>query len=99
LHSRSRSNGSTSQAVVSSPHDSILIWNPTSGPRRGRSRLADAAIAGLAIASPRAGELIRLRFFAGLTEVGAANALGISERTARREWTFARAWLFDALNE
>ena len=43
--------------------------------------------------------LLRLRFFAGLTEVAAAAAAGISERTARREWTFARAWLFDALNE
>jgi RNA polymerase sigma factor (TIGR02999 family) len=58
----------------------------------------DAAIEGLAMASPRAAELIRLRFFAGLTESAAAEAIGISERTARREWTFARAWLFDALN-
>jgi hypothetical protein len=30
--------------------------------------------------------------------VAAGDALGISERTARREWTFARAWLYDALN-
>lgn len=58
----------------------------------------DTAIARLAVASPRAAELVRLRFFAGLSEVAAASAIGISERTARRDWIFARAWLFDALN-
>jgi RNA polymerase sigma factor (TIGR02999 family) len=57
----------------------------------------DAAIEGLEAANPRAGALVRLRFFAGLREVAAADVLGISERTARREWTFARAWLYDAL--
>lgn len=59
----------------------------------------DAAIESLEAANPRAAGLVRLRFFAGLTEVAAAEVLGISERTARREWTFARAWLFDALNK
>jgi RNA polymerase sigma factor (TIGR02999 family) len=59
----------------------------------------DAAIAGLDTVNSRAAALIRLRFFAGLTEVAAAEALDISERTARREWTFARAWLYDALND
>ncbi|HEX5052447.1 MAG TPA: ECF-type sigma factor [Planctomycetota bacterium] len=58
----------------------------------------DAAIARLAVASPRSAELVRLRFFAGLSEAAAASALGISERTARRDWIFARAWLFEALN-
>lgn len=59
----------------------------------------DAAITGLETVNTRAAALVRLRFFAGLTEVAAADALGISERTARREWTFARAWLYDALND
>jgi RNA polymerase sigma factor (TIGR02999 family) len=58
----------------------------------------DAAIERLQAANARAAQLVRLRFFAGLTEVAAGDALGISERTARREWTFARAWLYDALN-
>ncbi len=57
----------------------------------------DSAIESLATVNPRAAGLVRLRFFAGLTEVAAAAALGISERTVRREWTFARAWLYDAL--
>ena len=37
---------------------------------------------------------IQLRFFAGMTNEEAALALGIPERTARRQWSFARAWLY-----
>src|SRR5262245_34400890 len=42
---------------------------------------------------PRMTELVKLRFFAGLTLEQTAEALGISLRTAKRDWTFARAWL------
>ena len=42
-------------------------------------------------------ELVKLRFFAGLTLDEAAAALGIARRTAYRYWAFARAWLYDAL--
>jgi RNA polymerase sigma factor (TIGR02999 family) len=44
-------------------------------------------------------ELVKLRFFAGLshTEIGAL--LGMSERTVRREWTLAKTWLFQSLSE
>src|SRR3954453_7792869 len=42
-------------------------------------------------------ELIKLRFFTGLTLDEAAAAMGIARRTANRYWAFARAWLFDAL--
>jgi RNA polymerase sigma factor (TIGR02999 family) len=45
-----------------------------------------------------AAELIKLRFFAGLPNVEAAELLGISERTAKRTWAYARAWLFEELN-
>jgi RNA polymerase sigma factor (TIGR02999 family) len=38
-------------------------------------------------------ELIKLRFFVGLSNVQAASALGLSERTAKRTWAYARAWL------
>jgi len=58
----------------------------------------DEAIAALEQVSRRAAELVRLRFFAGLEEVEAARTLEISERTARREWAFARAWLFRRLS-
>src|SRR5262245_6159261 len=42
-------------------------------------------------------ELVKLRFFTGLTLDEAAAAMGIARRTAHRYWAFARAWLFDAL--
>ena len=42
--------------------------------------------------------MIKLRFFAGLTNEEAGRAMGISERTAKRYWTFARAWLYRELN-
>jgi RNA polymerase sigma factor (TIGR02999 family) len=57
----------------------------------------DGALDRLAGAYPRPAELVKLRFFAGLSLDDAAKALGISTRTADREWMFARAWLRDAL--
>ena len=44
-------------------------------------------------------ELVKLRFFAGLTIEQAAAVLGVSPRTAHRYWVFARAWLHDALGQ
>ena len=43
-------------------------------------------------------DLVKLRFFAGLSVKDAAVALGISESTADRHWAYARAWLFEALS-
>ena len=48
---------------------------------------------------PEKAELVRLRYFLGLTEIEAAQTLGISRATASRYWTFARAWLLDFLSE
>jgi RNA polymerase sigma factor (TIGR02999 family) len=45
----------------------------------------------------QAGELVKLRFFAGLTGDKAAEVLGISARSADLLWSYARAWLFDKL--
>jgi len=42
----------------------------------------------------RKAELVKLRYFAGLTIEEAAEALGVSAPTAKRDWTYARAWLF-----
>jgi RNA polymerase sigma factor (TIGR02999 family) len=44
-------------------------------------------------------DVVKLRFFAGLTMDEAAAALGIAPRTAHRHWAFARAWLYDALRQ
>src|SRR5262245_38262444 len=57
----------------------------------------DAALAGLADADPQAAELVKLRFFAGLSIPQAAEALGISPRSADFLWAYARAWLLRTL--
>ncbi len=46
----------------------------------------------------RKAELVKLRFFAGLTNEQAARALKVSEPTVKRDWAYARAWLFRELN-
>lgn len=51
----------------------------------------------LAGESQRLAQVIECRFFAGYDEVDTAYALGISERTVRRDWTLARAWLYREL--
>jgi RNA polymerase sigma factor (TIGR02999 family) len=55
--------------------------------------LLDEALARLADARPRAAELVKLRFFAGLTLEEIAPLVALSPGTTRRLWTFARAWL------
>lgn len=57
----------------------------------------DRAICRLEDEDPQAGEVVRLRYFAGLSEEEVAKALALSERTVRRRWQFAKAWLFDAM--
>lgn len=51
----------------------------------------------LAAHDPEAAELIKLRFFVGLPNIEAAELLGIPERTAKRRWAYARAWLLEDL--
>ena len=53
----------------------------------------------LAAVDPTGAELIKLRFFAGLSNVEAAKALGLAERTAKRAWFYARAWLHEELTK
>ena len=57
----------------------------------------DEALGKLAREDPTCGELVKLRFFSGLTLAEAAEALGLARRTADRCWAFARSWLFDEL--
>ena len=52
------------------------------------------ALDALAAHDARKAELVKLRYFAGLTIDEAAEVLGISAPTAKRDWTYARAWLF-----
>jgi RNA polymerase sigma factor (TIGR02999 family) len=58
-----------------------------------RVLLLDDALTRLAVIRPQAAEVVKLRFFSGLTIEETALVVGISPRTARRLWVFARAWL------
>lgn len=51
----------------------------------------------LAEHDPRAAELVKLRYFVGLSFEDVAEVLGVSLRTAKRDWTYARAWLHRAI--
>lgn len=57
------------------------------------------ALEGLALHDTRKSELVKLRYFAGLTFDEAAEILGISVPTAKRDWAYARAWLHHAIGE
>lgn len=60
--------------------------------------LVDETIGELINSDPVAGELVRLRYYSGLTIEQASTVLGISPATAYRNWAFARAWLASRLN-
>jgi RNA polymerase sigma factor (TIGR02999 family) len=59
----------------------------------------DGALARLADVDPLAARLVQLRYFAGLTTEQAAEALGISARTAYYTWSYARSWLRRAIRD
>ena len=49
--------------------------------------------------APDAAQVVKLRYFAGLTQEQVAEAMGISLRTAERHWTWAKAWLFERIRQ
>ena len=57
----------------------------------------DQALSRLDAIDPRAGRVVELRYFAGLSEPEAAEAMGVSLSTLKRDWNFAKAWLLDQL--
>ena len=59
----------------------------------------DEALQRFAEEEPEKAQLVKLRFFAGLSLEEAAEILGISRATASRHWTYARAWLHDAVSK
>ena len=67
------------QIFADTPSDDLLALDESLG------RLEDR--------DPTAAQLVKLRYFAGMTMSQAADALGISLRTAERNWTYARSWL------
>jgi RNA polymerase sigma factor (TIGR02999 family) len=73
--------------------DAIVI-----GEERDELLDLDAALTKLAAAEPELARLVELRYFAGLTVEEAAEAMGVSSRTVKRNWAFARAWLGREMN-
>jgi RNA polymerase sigma factor (TIGR02999 family) len=57
----------------------------------------DEALRQLEAEEPDAAQVVSLRFFAGLNMAQIADLQGVSERTVKRTWAFARAWLYDRL--
>ena len=57
----------------------------------------DDALRQLSEEDPQKAELVKLRYFAGLSEQESADALGVSRATASRHWMFARAWLIQRM--
>ena len=58
----------------------------------------DEALQSLEAVDPRAVRIVEMRFFGGLDEAEAAEAVGVSVSTLKRDWVFARAWLLDRLS-
>ena len=81
--------------AVRVPVDDVEI--PTQEPDAGLVAI-DEALEALAAEDPRKASVVELRFFGGLSMEDAANALGISVRTAHNDWAVARAWLYRYLS-
>ena len=82
------------EGLVRQPLDELEIEAPES---RYDVLALDDALRQLAATDVQAAELVKLRFFAGLTAEQAATVLGVSARTADRIWGYARAYLFKCL--
>lgn len=59
----------------------------------------DDALVSLTEVDPEKAELVKLKFFGGLTTLEAAELLGISPRTAERHWNYSRAWLYREMTD
>ena len=59
----------------------------------------DAALSKLAVEDPAKAELVKLRYYVGLSIAEVGQALGLSESTAKRHWNYARAWLYHELKQ
>jgi RNA polymerase sigma factor (TIGR02999 family) len=66
---------------------------------QGEDLLAlDDALREFESVDPRASKVVELRFFGGYTDLEVADALGVALSTVRRDWEFARSWLFDRIH-
>lgn len=89
-HARRHGAGKRGAGIEMLPLDEGLVYSPERG-----AQLVDLddSLSRLAELDPRAGRVIELRFFGGLSLDETAEVLQVSPRTVRREWDFGRAWL------
>jgi RNA polymerase sigma factor (TIGR02999 family) len=80
------------------PLDSELIQSPSDGKPIDDLLALDEALNKLAAEDPGKAELVKLRYFAGLTLSEASKVLGISHNTADRWWAYAKAFLYQEIN-
>jgi RNA polymerase sigma factor (TIGR02999 family) len=79
-------------------HDAAAL--PVAAPEPHEDLIAlDEALDRFAALEPQKVELVKLRYFAGLTIEEAAEALGISLATAKRYWAYSKAWLYRAIGD
>ena len=71
------------EIAIDTPDDELIALNE--------------AVERLAAENRGCADLAKMRLFAGLSTAEAGHLMGLSERTARRHWAYARAWLFDAM--
>lgn len=91
--SKKRGQGSNALAIDELPESAEPAMNG-----HGPDLVAlDAALRQLDQLSPRQAQVVECRYFAGLSEPETAQALGVNERTVRRDWLKARAWLYQQL--
>ncbi|MFZ0292018.1 MAG: sigma-70 family RNA polymerase sigma factor [Candidatus Sulfotelmatobacter sp.] len=93
-HARGRlreKRGGGEQAVVL---DDAFVFSPE---KSHELLKLDESLDRLSRIDPRQGKIVELRFFAGLTVEEAAEVLGISPKTVKRDWSMAKAWLYGDL--
>jgi RNA polymerase sigma factor (TIGR02999 family) len=89
-HARSRLRDKRGGGADVLPIDDVVVFSEE---RSGQIVQIDEALERLAALDARVGRIVELRFFGGLSIEETAEALGVSDRTVRREWTFGKSWL------
>ena len=92
---RRASRGRAESAQVAEARDAIVLDESTGISRDAELLALEAALRRLAATDERKHAVVMLRYFAGLTLEQAAELLAVNERTVRRDWRFARAWLHE----
>lgn len=89
-HARKHIAGKRGGGIELLPLNEAIVFTPG---RSGQIVRLDDALTRLADTDERASKVIELRFFGGMSVEECAEVLGVSPRTVKREWMFARAWL------